>query len=114
MNIRHRFQGSTAIVEVSGKLDTTTAAAFDAHLRGLPAAQARHGVVVLSGLDYISSAGLRSILVAAKLFASRQGRLVLTGLSGTVQEVFALSGFDRVVHVCASEAQALAELDAAG
>ena len=53
----------------------------------------------LSGIDYVSSAGLRSILVLAKKLQSVEGRVVLFGMSGVVEEVFSISGFDRLIPV---------------
>lgn len=106
MEITQRSDADVAIVSVSGKLDTTTAVEFDTRLREV-AGGASHCVLVFDQLDYISSAGLRSVLMAAKLFGARKGKLVLSGLSGAVKEVFALSGFDRVVKTSPTEADAL-------
>lgn len=106
MEITHRSDADVVIVNVVGKLDTTTAAEFDARLRDA-AGGASHCILALEQLDYISSAGLRSVLMAAKLFGAKKGKLVLSGLSGAVKDVFALSGFDRVVKISASDADAL-------
>lgn len=108
MDITHRTENEITIVNVTGKLDTTTSATFDSYLRDTAGPGASHCVLVFDKLDYISSAGLRSVLMAAKLFGAKKGKLVLSGLSGAVKDVFALSGFDRVVRIDATEADALA------
>lgn len=108
MDITHRIDGDIAIVTVSGKLDTTTAPEFDTRLREVAGSAVVHCILALDKVDYISSAGLRSVLMAAKQFGAKKGKLVLCGLSGAVKDVFALSGFDRVVKICANEAEALA------
>jgi len=50
-------------------------------------------VLDLAGVDYLSSAGLRSILTLGKHAQSSGGKLVLCGIRGTVREIFEISGF---------------------
>jgi anti-anti-sigma factor len=61
-------------------------------------------------LDYISSAGLRSILMAAKQVKAKNGRLLIAGMKEAVREVFNLSGFFSILHICETEEDALKEL----
>ncbi|MBQ3272048.1 MAG: STAS domain-containing protein, partial [Solobacterium sp.] len=49
-----------------------------------------------SGLEYISSAGLRQLLVAQKQM-NKQGKMYVEGAGGQVLEVFAASGFDKIL-----------------
>ena len=53
----------------------------------------------LAQLDYISSAGLRSLLIAAKRAQSAEGRLAVCALTTNVREVFRISGFDTIIDV---------------
>jgi anti-sigma B factor antagonist len=108
VDITTRSEGDIAIINVAGKLDTTTAAEFDARLREVAGTAANHCILAFDKLDYISSAGLRSVLMAAKQFGTKKGKLALSGLNGPVREVFALSGFDRVVKLHTTEAEAVA------
>ena len=108
MDLSHRIENEIAIINVTGKLDTTTSVNFDTYLRDSVGAGAKNCILAFDKLDYISSAGLRSVLMAAKLFGARKGKIVLCGLSGAVKDVFVLSGFDRVVRIDANEADALA------
>ncbi len=64
----------------------------------------------LSGVDYISSAGLRVILVAGKKLRATQGQLVLCGLRDEVRGVFEMSGFLDLFAVTANAEEALAQL----
>ena len=107
MDLTHRIEDEIIIVSVTGKLDTTTSASFDTYLRQT-STEVKHCILAFDKLDYISSAGLRSVLMAAKLFGAKKGKLVLSGLSGAVKDVFSLSGFDRVVPLCESQSDALA------
>lgn len=108
MDLSHRIENDIVIVSVTGKLDTTTSASFDTYLRDAASAEVKHCILAFDKLDYISSAGLRSVLMAAKLFGAKKGKVVLSGLSGAVKDVFSLSGFDRVVPLCENESAALA------
>lgn len=61
----------------------------------------------LSGVEYISSAGLRSLLVLGKRIKAKGGTLLLVGLQGMVKEVFDISGFAALFPVHASHEEAL-------
>ena len=89
------------LVCLVGRLDTKTAPDFEKEALGW-AEEGCGGVALdLSGIDYVSCAGLRSILVLAKKMQPLGGRLVLFGMSGVVEEVFSISGFDRLLPVVA-------------
>ncbi len=60
----------------------------------------------LEQLAYISSAGLRVVLMAAKRAKQSGGRLLLCGLSPAVRELFEISGFLKILEVCADRAAA--------
>jgi len=66
----------------------------------------------LSGLDYISSAGLRVVLVVAKRLKQSAGRLALCGMRPHIREVFDISGFLTILNVTDSREQALQKLGA--
>ena len=70
------------------------------------------GVLVLdlAGLDYVSSAGLRVLLKAAKEARAAGSRFALAGLRPAVREVFEVSGFFAVLTAYPTRAEALAAL----
>ena len=59
-------------------------------------------MIDLSRLDYVSSAGLRVFLVAAKRMRSKDGKIALCSLQDHVQQVFDLSGFSSILSIYAS------------
>jgi anti-anti-sigma factor len=67
-------------------------------------------VLDLSGVDYISSAGLRVLLMAAKRLKEPRGRLVLCGMGPSVRTVLELAGFLPLFAVATSRDEALARL----
>ena len=107
MEITTRKENNGVVVSVTGRLDAVTAPALEADLAGLLAQGEIMFLLNLSELDYISSAGLRSLLATAKKLKEKQGKLVFTGLRGTVEEVFKISGFLTIFTAFESEEAAL-------
>lgn len=106
MDVITEEHGEVLIHRVSGRIDTGTAAEAERKLT----AEVRLGRRVLLDLmqvTYVSSAGLRVVLMAAKLAKANRGVVVLFGLQPTVREVFAMSGFDKVVTIHDDQAAAL-------
>ena len=108
MEFTQSKEGVFLVLAASGRMDTITAPQFEtACLQALEAGEKRL-VVDLSGLDYISSAGLRSILSSAKKLKAAGGDIAFCALSGIVAEVFAVSGFNKLLPVLATRQEALA------
>ena len=107
MTIDSKKVGTVLVATVAGRLDALTAPEFDAWFSERAQAGENRLVLDLAGLDYISSAGLRSLLAAAKRVRQASGSIVLCGLSGTVAEVFGISGFFSIFTVAATAEEAL-------
>lgn len=75
-------------VHLDGRLDSETVALLDSELSKLADAPVDVVVFDLAGLEYISSAGLRSIFGTRQLLASRSARIVLLNARPPVQKVF--------------------------
>lgn len=93
MQINETSQDGATIVAPVGRIDSTTSSALDAHLQTLARAGNHRVVIDFSGVDYISSAGLRVMLSLAKRTKETKGGLALTGLGDSVRQVFELAGF---------------------
>jgi len=93
MQITDEQAGDVTVVAIAGRVDSTTSSALDVHLTNLGQGGRYHVVVDFSGVDYISSAGLRVMLALAKRTKQTQGRLALCGLNDAVRQVFSLAGF---------------------
>jgi anti-sigma B factor antagonist len=83
---------------LSGRLDSVTSATHETALREvlLGASQLE---VDLAGLEYISSAGLRVLLMAAKSLKAKGGTVALLAPKPAVLEVLQLSGFDKLFTI---------------
>ncbi|WIH04641.1 STAS domain-containing protein [Xanthomonas translucens pv. graminis] len=75
-------------ITLSGRLDTHTYQALDEALAPLLATQITTLVLDLSNLDYISSAGIRSIFKARKVLATRDGRVLVVNPQPQIRKVF--------------------------
>jgi len=108
MEIKTEKEKNTIVVTVEGKIDAVTAPAFEKALLNLVAQGEIFFLLNFSGLDYISSAGLRSILAAAKQIKTKNGRINFTGLRGPVKDVFNISGFGTIFKLFETREDALA------
>jgi anti-anti-sigma factor len=84
------------------RLDSSTAPDFETELLGRIEGGANAVLLDFSTVDYISSAGLRVILLAGKRLRATGGRLALCGLTEDCLEAFRISGFDTLFPLFAS------------
>ncbi len=99
--------GSVQVIDLEQKLDTQTAAPTQEALLLFLSNQPAQVLINLSGLEFVSSAGLRVILRAAKQVRSYKGAMKVAGASGMVKEVLEISGFDSLLDMYELEQQAL-------
>lgn len=106
MQITELREGTRTVAILDGRLDTATAAQAETTLLGL--LEAGPVVADMEGVRYVSSAGLRVLLKAAKAAKGKGVAFSVCGLQPAVREVFEISGFDRIIPSHASRADALA------
>jgi anti-anti-sigma factor len=106
MDVSTRTEQAVTIIAFAGNLDSNTSPVAQQAIDGILTGGAKKMVVDFSALDYISSAGLRVLLGAAKKLNGSGGALRLFGLNETVREVFEISGFSKILTVRATEAEA--------
>lgn len=111
MNITDRRIGNTVVLAVTGRIDNDTSEIFRLRLAPFLRVCASDGgclVLDFSGVDYISSVGLRVLMLAAKQAKAQGGTVVLAGLHSVVKEIFEISRFNLVFQCFASVGDALA------
>lgn len=111
MEILRSEQQGWSVVTVKGRLDAVSTTDFEKKVLGWTDEGARKVVLDFSGLDYISSAGLRSILLLAKKMKAVKGSLAIANPSGVVREVFTISSFDTIIPIHDSLASVLGSAD---
>jgi len=110
MEISTRNENDVVVAGLNGRMDAVSAPQFDSWLAERIQTKQHKMVLDMSGLEYISSAGLRSLLAAAKQLKAVGGSVILTGISGTVEEVFRMSGFLAIFKVAPTATEALESL----
>ncbi|HKX50630.1 MAG TPA: STAS domain-containing protein [Candidatus Binatia bacterium] len=107
MEITERKTADVVTLGLSGKLDATTAKTFEEKLLSQIESGERRFVINLAQIDYISSAGLRVFLLAAKRLNSANGKILLSSLQDPVREVFDIAGFSSVFSIYGSDDDAI-------
>lgn len=110
MNVSVEKVGDVAVMAVTGQMNSANAAEVEASLLGHVEQGERRCVLDFSGLDYISSAGLRVVLMLAKKLKQNDGALALCNLQPHVREVFDISGFLAILQVADTRDEALAKV----
>ena len=95
------------VVAISGRLDTTSAPAFDAQTASLLEEKHARVLLDLSAVTYVSSAGLRSILKIIKHTAASGGRTGVFSVPAQILEVIEISGFQPLLDIYPDRESAL-------
>lgn len=108
MDFAQEHAGDVVIVKIAGRLDSSSAQSAEENFGRVLNAGPQRLAIDMSKLDYISSAGLRVLLVVAKKMQQAKGKVVLFGLVPNVREVFSISGFDKIFVLQPDAAAAVA------
>ena len=100
-------EGKASVVQLQGKVDATSAPSVEQALLGVIEQGEKKLVIDCAGLDFISSAGLRSLLLAVKKMKASGGSIALAALQPHVKEVFDISGFSSLFVIHGSKADAV-------
>ena len=95
VSIQQTNEGKT-VVEVIGRLDTTNAIEFEKLIQPLLTQSNPDYIVNCSGINYISSSGLRQFLTLQKWVLSNQGQMVLRNMLPEIKEIFDMTGFSSI------------------
>ena len=111
MECSERLLENSVILLPAGHIDLSNAEAFrDVLLQAVTAA--RSAVILdLSRLEYISSAGLRSLMIASKAGTARGVKLAVSAMQPVVKEIFTISRFHLVFACFETVRDALGQLD---
>lgn len=93
----------------SGRLDANTSERFESEVLEQVSQSPKGMVMDFSEIGYVSSAGLRVVLLAAKKVKAAGGTFVLCGISPAIREVFRVSGFLSILTVEPDREAALAQ-----
>lgn len=92
MDIEFETVDGITVATLFGELDSRTAPLVQDKLLDLPSPQARV-LLEMSGVNYISSAGLRALLMLYRRMANSDGHVALVGLTESIRDVMTVTGF---------------------
>lgn len=109
MEITQTQHGDLLIMNLTGRLDAHTSKPFEERLM-LTIDEGHQSVLVdFSQLDYISSAGLRVLLLAARKLSEVNGKIALCNLKPSIKTVFDIAGFSSVFSIFTTREEAIAD-----
>jgi anti-anti-sigma factor len=99
MEIHNRMENDVLIIKVDGRMDASNASVAEEEINTALEGEQNRLLFDLSGLEYLSSGGLRVILGAAKEIRRRGGKVALAALKEYVYEIFEVSGFTAMIPI---------------
>lgn len=110
MNIKveQERDGDALVLLPIKRIDGSNARSFEVLVMGLINNGERQMVIDCGRLEFISSSGLRVLLVAAKTLKASNRTLAVCAMSARVEDIFRISGMDRIIRTEASRAAAVA------
>ena len=98
MEVKFNKQDSTLTVAISGNIDTVTAPELDTKLQENLSGM-KDLILDFAAVDYISSAGLRVILMANQQLEDADGTMTIKNANDDVRDVFEMTGFDSLLNL---------------
>jgi len=110
LEIRESKMGEITVLQVTERLDNKTSRTLGQDLEERLKGQGRQFIIDLSELEFINSAGIRTLVTLEKRLSGAEGSLVLCGLDPQVREVFEVSGLSWLFSIVDSRATAMKTL----
>ncbi len=109
MEVRTERRNATLVAEIEGRIDGIAARELEDAMKSAISDEDAVVIVDLEGVSYISSAGLRAILLVAKDLWKRDAKFSLCSLAKPIHEVFDVAGFHKIIKIHDTRAEALTE-----
>ena len=110
MDLHEDTSGDVTILEITGRIDSTTAPVLGEKLSAELATPQRRIVLDLRQLEYISSAGFRVLLLASRRAEEAGTRFALCSVTGKVRQLFDVGGFLDLFPISGSREEAITAL----
>ena len=107
MNIKKDKIGNFSIIKIKGRIDTVHSGDLEKEVNHMFDNGEQNLIFNCSGMNYISSSGLRVFLVAQKKAKAINGKLFLCEMQPAIQEIFRISGFSNLFKIFATQEEAL-------
>ncbi len=99
IEVAEERDGGALVLLPTGRLDSANARSFESLVMERVDGGEKQLVVDFSRLNFISSSGMRVLLMAAKKLHATEGKLVLCSMPDHIHEVFRISGFDQIISI---------------
>lgn len=96
------LDGDIVKINLSGRMDLAGVKSIEKDFDRMTEAPRMYIIVDMSGVPYMSSIGIRALLIHAKSVASRKGKYALAGMQSDVKNVLEVSGIDQLIKICDS------------
>ena len=110
MEINQKEENGIVFIAFKGRLDGTSAVEAEETINTIFKGENNRLLFDFEFLEYLSSAGLRVVLGAAKEIKRRDGKFVLCALNAYVKEVFEVSGFGAIIPIADSVEAGIKEI----
>jgi len=110
MQITEKIIEEVHIISISGRIDTITSKDLEAKLKEAIEERKEKIIINLAEVDYISSVGLRVLLAALKGQKQNQGSIPLVSLQPFVQNIFKITGLDKMFQIFPTDEAAFQSL----
>ena len=108
MDVLIEIRDGVLVARAEGRIDAYNSPEFESALRSAIEECEGPAVIDCSDLSYISSAGMRTILMIAQILEEREVKLAVCCLIEEIAELFRISGFDKIIDTYPTVQQALA------
>lgn len=105
MDVAIESKNEIVIITVTGSIDSNTAAEFSSQIMD-KISNAQNVLLDLSNVDFVSSAGLRVLLMIYRQIKAKNGKVVIAGVSEDIKDVMAMTGFIHFFELADSTASA--------
>ena len=110
MAVTTERQDGTLVLAANGLVDSSNATECQDEINGAIDGNDPSVLLDLGGLSYISSAGLRVILLVAKTLNAQDTKFAVCSPSEPIREIFEISGFSQIIPMHSTQSEAIASL----
>jgi anti-anti-sigma factor len=110
MEISDEFTGDICVVSTRGRLDGNSSEQFGGRLQALIAPDRSKLLVDFSGINFVTSAGLRAVILVLKKVKAANGVFALCAVQAPVREVLEITGFTSMLQIYPDRAGAISAL----
>lgn len=110
MKIQEDLQDGICVISPYGRIDSVTSDTLDEKLQAILSQNTHKLLINFSNTDFISSAGLRVLLMAAKKAKAQSCKMRLCGLNDILKDIFDVSGFIALFAIDLTQEESLHKL----